>query len=283
MKIKCPKCGQKYDGEDEGQYIECASCRCLFLFDSRPRDIFPLSDATELAKRISEARYSGRISSESADLARLLLNLPPGGEMPGSLSEKINFAVPRGYTVKNGNPWRGKGICIKSSDSFGYKRMAELLEVIGAELKKTVSKRCDLLILGDEFSEAQDLIEKAQELNVPVVNIEKFAHMISLSPGIEALFAPSNTDWICREAVITASRHIQSVFDGANRASIPGESEIMCANFSILTTGTLSSCAFSIKSCASENSSPRINKSQRLLTVFFNSAPITSNNSAMRL
>ncbi len=203
MKIKCPKCGQKYDGEDEGQYIECASCRCLFLFDSHPRDIFPLSDATELAKQISAAKYSGRISSESADLARLLLNLPPGGEIPGSLSEKINFAVPRGYTVKNGNPWRGKGICITSFDSFCYKRMAELLEEIGAELKKTVSKRCDLLILGDEFSEAQELIEKAQELNVPVVNIEKFAHMISLFPGIEALFAPSNTDWICREAVIT--------------------------------------------------------------------------------
>lgn len=204
MRTKCPKCDQKYEAEDEcaGQHMECSRCRCLFVLDSRSRDLFPLPEAMELAKRISDAEYSGRVSQGSADLARNLLNLPPRGIIPGSLSDKINNGVPFRYTVKNGEAWRGKGICITSDDSFCYKRMAELLAVIGAVLKKAVSKQCNLLIK-ESAGERYDLEDKARELGVPIVNIETFSRMISLSPGVEALFMPDSTDWIRRDAVIT--------------------------------------------------------------------------------
>ena len=99
-------------------------------------------------------------------------------EMVEDLASEMNFIVVEKETVSD-NAFIGKSICVTGKlNHFTRDSINEKIVSLGAKAVGSVSKKTDYLITNE--SSGSSKYKKAIELNIPIINEEKFLKMIEL-------------------------------------------------------------------------------------------------------
>ena len=99
-------------------------------------------------------------------------------EMVEELAEEMNFIVVEKETISD-NAFTGKSICVTGKlNHFTRDSINEKIVSLGAKVVGSVSKKTDYLITNE--SSGSSKYKKAIELNIPIINEEKFLKMIEL-------------------------------------------------------------------------------------------------------
>ena len=98
-----------------------------------------------------------------------------GSDLEDNLVAELHFIVEEKKEVAQNDFWRGKRFCVTGSFSVSRDKIVEKIEAQGGTFVSSVSKKLDLLIVGEK---AGSKLKKAQDLGIKILTQEDLKNVL---------------------------------------------------------------------------------------------------------